>query len=150
MKKIRITKHFDFEAGHALFGYDGKCSNLHGHSYKLSVTVIGSPIMDENNPKHGMVIDFTDLKKIVNSEIVDVFDHTTIFSKNNPHSELADELSRLGHAVIKVDYQPTTEMMLIDFAKKVGARLPDSVALFSIRLQETASSYAEWFASDNL
>lgn len=105
--------------------------------------------MDENNPKYGMVIDFTDLKKIVNSEIVDVFDHTTIFSKNNPHSELADELSRLGHAVIKVDYQPTTEMMLIDFAKKVGARLPDSVSLFSIRLQETASSYAEWFASDN-
>ena len=64
MSKIRITKQFNFETGHALYGYDGKCKNVHGHSYKLSVTVIGSPIMDTSNVKYGMVIDFTDLKKI--------------------------------------------------------------------------------------
>ena len=44
MSTIRITKQFTFEAGHALYGYDGKCKNLHGHSYKLFVTVAGSPI----------------------------------------------------------------------------------------------------------
>jgi len=69
----RITKQFTFETGHALYGYDGKCRNIHGHSYKLSVTVIGKPISDSSNVKYGMVIDFGDLKKIVNKEIVDVF-----------------------------------------------------------------------------
>ena len=55
MSKIRITKQFSFETGHALFGYDGKCKNVHGHSYKLSVTVVGMPISDPNNVKFGMV-----------------------------------------------------------------------------------------------
>ena len=63
MSKIRITKQFSFETGHALYGYDGKCKNVHGHSYKLSVTVIGTPITDTTNVKYGMVIDFSDLKK---------------------------------------------------------------------------------------
>ena len=57
MSKIRITKQFSFETGHALFGYDGKCRNVHGHSYKLSVTVIGSPIEEEGAVKLGMVIE---------------------------------------------------------------------------------------------
>ena len=92
MSSIRITKQFTFEAGHALYGYDGKCKNLHGHSYKLFVTVIGSPISDPKNVKYGMVLDFGDLKKIVNEEIVDVFDHATVFNKNTPHLELANEL----------------------------------------------------------
>ena len=73
MSKIRITKQFSFETGHALYGYDGKCKNVHGHSYRLDVTVIGKPIEDNSNVKLGMVIDFGDLKKIVKSEIVDVF-----------------------------------------------------------------------------
>ena len=79
MHKIRITKQFTFETGHALYGYDGKCRNVHGHSYKLSVTVIGTPITDTSNVKLGMVIDFGDLKKIVKEEIVDPFDHATVF-----------------------------------------------------------------------
>ena len=86
MSKIRITKQFSFETGHALYGYDGKCKNVHGHSYKLSVTVIGTPILDHSNVKYGMVIDFSDLKKIVREEIVDQFDHATVFNKNTPHS----------------------------------------------------------------
>jgi 6-pyruvoyltetrahydropterin/6-carboxytetrahydropterin synthase len=149
MKKIRITKQFDFETGHALYGYDGKCRNVHGHSYKLSVTVIGTPIEDSTNVKFGMVIDFKDLKKIVQEEIVGVFDHATVFNKNTPHIELAEELSKRGHSVILVDYQPTSEMMLIDFTEKINAKIPSSIKLHSLRLQETASSYAEWFASDN-
>jgi len=148
MSNIRITKQFDFETGHALYGYDGKCKNVHGHSYKLSVTVIGKPISDTDNVKFGMVIDFGDLKKIVSSEIVDKFDHATVFNKNTPHVELASELGKRGHNVILVDYQPTSEMMLIDFAKKINSRLPKTVILHSLKLQETGTSHAEWFASD--
>jgi 6-pyruvoyltetrahydropterin/6-carboxytetrahydropterin synthase len=149
MSKIRITKQFSFETGHALYGYDGKCKNVHGHSYKLSVTVIGTPITDTTNVKYGMVIDFSDLKKIVREEIVDLFDHATVFNQNTPHVELAEELKSRGHHVILVNYQPTSENMVIDFAKKIIDRLPSSIHLHSLKLQETESSFAEWYASDN-
>lgn len=149
MGNIRITKQFTFETGHALFGYDGKCRNVHGHSYKLSVTVIGRPITDTSHVKLGMVIDFGDLKKIVKEEIVDEFDHATVFNKNTPHVELAKELSDRGHQVILADYQPTSENMVIDFAAKIKARLGKNIELHSLKLQETDTSFAEWFASDN-
>ena len=149
MSKIRITKQFSFETGHALYGYDGKCRNVHGHSYKLSVTVIGTPIDDNNHVKYGMVIDFGDLKKIVKEDIVDVFDHATVFNKNTPHVELTKELQDRDHNVLLVDYQPTSEMMVIDFAEKIKKRLPNNIQLHSLKLQETATSYAEWYAADN-
>jgi len=149
MGTIRITKQFNFETGHALYGYDGKCKNVHGHSYKLSVTVIGKPISDSTQVKYGMVIDFTDLKKIVKEEIVDVFDHEKVFNKNKTHIKLAKELQDRDQHVILVDYQPTSEMMVIDFAKKIKGRLPQNIQLFSVRLQETETSFAEWYASDN-
>lgn len=149
MDTIRITKQFSFETGHALYGYDGKCKNVHGHSYKLSVTVVGNPINDNSNVKYGMVIDFSDLKKIVKTEIVDVFDHATVFNRNTPHVELAKELQDRGHNVLLVDYQPTSEMMVIDFAAKIKKYLPTNIQLHSVKLQETDTSFAEWYASDN-
>ncbi|SHI97724.1 6-pyruvoyl trahydropterin synthase family protein [Aquimarina spongiae] len=149
MNKIRITKQFSFETAHALYGYDGKCRNLHGHSYKLSVTVMGTPIADTSHVKLGMVIDFGDLKKIVKEDIEDVFDHATVFNKNTPHVELARELEQRGHDVILVDYQPTTENMILDFAERIKKKLPNTIELHSLRLQETETSYAEWYASDN-
>jgi len=150
MSTIRITKQFSFETGHALYGYDGKCRNVHGHSYKLSVTVIGEPISDADHVKFGMVIDFGDLKKIVKSEIVDQFDHATVFNKNTPHLELAKELKDRGHHVILVEYQPTSENMVIDFAEKIRKHLPKHINLHSLKLQETETSFAEWYASDNV
>ena len=147
---IRITKQFSFETGHALYGYDGKCKNVHGHSYKLSVTVIGTPITDRSNVKFGMVIDFTDLKKIVKEEIVDKFDNATVFNGTTPYVELANELMSRGQHVILVDYQPTSENMVVDFSQRIISRLPDGIILFSLKLQETESSFAEWFASDNM
>ena len=149
MSKIRITEQFSFETGHALYGYDGKCKNVHGHSYRLYVTVIGTPISDSTHVKFGMVIDFSDLKKIVKEDIVDVFDHATVFNKNTPHVELAKELEDRGHNVLLVNYQPTSEMMVIDFAEKIKKRLPENIELYALKLQETATSFAEWFASDN-
>lgn len=149
MSLIRITKQFTFETAHALYGYDGKCKNIHGHSYKLSVTVIGTPISDVNHVKYGMVMDFGDLKKIVKEEVVDLFDHATVFNKNSPHIALAEELIRNNHHVILAEYQPTTENMVVDFAEKISKRLPENVKLHSLKLQETETSYTEWFASDN-
>ncbi len=146
---IRVTKQFTFETGHALYGYDGKCRNIHGHSYKLSVTVIGQPISDSNHTKYGMVIDFGDLKKIVKEEVVDPFDHATVFDKNTPHVDLARILEAQGHKVILANYQPTCENMVNDFAGRIIKRLPEGVTLYSLKLRETETAFAEWYASDN-
>tara|TARA_R110002073_G_scaffold279026_1_gene442958 strand:- start:217688 stop:218143 length:456 start_codon:yes stop_codon:yes gene_type:complete len=148
MSTIRITKHFDFETAHALHGYDGKCKNIHGHSYQLYVTIIGKPIQDSNHVKNGMVLDFGDLKSIVKTEVVDVFDHATVLNENSPHKELADKIRPHSPKVILVAYQPTSENMLIDFAKRIGCQLPIEVKLHSLKLYETQNSFAEWFASD--
>ena len=149
MPKIRITKKFRFEAAHALYGYDGKCKNIHGHNYNLFVTVIGVPVSDNSNVKCGMVMDFGDLKKIVNSEIIEKFDHSVIFNNNSPHKELAKNLANDGHKVVMANYQPTIEEMVIDFANKISSKLPDYVSLTSLKLEETETSYSQWFASDN-
>ena len=146
---IRISKEFKFETGHALFGYDGLCKNVHGHSYKLTVSLIGTPISDPNNVKFGMVMDFSELKTIVNRCIVDPFDHATVLNVNSPHKELANAMESRGHKIVRVSYQPTSEMMIIDFANIIMSELPSHIQLHSLKLQETDSSYAERFASDN-
>ena len=147
-KKIRVTKQFKFETGHALYGYDGLCKNVHGHSYKLDVTVIGMPITDSKHVKNGMVIDFGDLKAIVNQEIVNPFDHATVLNVSTPHKEIADEMENRGHKIIRVNYQPTSEMMVLDFAEKLKSKLPQHLELYSLKLRETATAFAEWYAKD--
>ena len=146
---IRITKIFTFETAHILYGYDGKCKNMHGHSYKLFVTLKGKPIDDLNDVKNGMVLDFGDLKKIVNEEIVDLWDHSVMLNARSPHKELGIDLEKKGHKVIYCDYQPTCENMLYDIAEKIKTRLPHHVELAYLKLHETENSYGEWLAEEN-
>ena len=148
MSEIRITKEFRFEAAHALLGYDGPCSSIHGHSYELSVTVTGTPLADPGSPKIGMVMDFGDLKKIIRENIIDSFDHSLVLNKDYP-ADGAEKMDQLFCGVIWVDYQPTSENLLIDFAKRIRDVLPDGISLYSLKLRETANSYAEWYAGDN-
>lgn len=147
-QKVRVTKQFDFEMAHALWGYDGLCKNIHGHSYKLFVTVVGEPIDDQKAIKEGMVIDFGDLKRIVKPMIVDKFDHSVVLNKNAP-TEGLDKLTPMFDRIYLLEYQPTCENMVIDFAMQIKEKLPDTIELFSVRLYETATSFAEWFAMDN-
>lgn len=133
---------------HALFGYDGPCKNIHGHSYRLEVTLLGEPRKNDADPKNGMVIDFTDLKKIVKSNIVDVFDHALVLNGNSPHRTLPG-LDTHFEKVIFVDYQPTCENLLNDFMHRIKPLLPPYVELKVVKLHETASSFAEWRAEDN-
>ena len=145
---IRITKEFSFEMAHALWNYDGPCKNVHGHSYRLYVTLSGSPLNDIMNPKNGMVIDFADIGNIVKKNIINVFDHAVTVSGNYDNKKLNDFKTLLGNVII-VDYQPTCENLVADFASRILKHLPDKVLLHSIKLYETATSFAEWHASDN-
>ncbi len=147
MTTIRVTKKFNWEMSHALYNYNGLCRNLHGHSYKMYATVIGSVNRDEKNPKWGMVIDFSDFKKIVQNEIVDVFDHSVVLCNKEDTSSI-DNIKSLFDRIHIVDFQPTCENMVTDFAQKIKNILPEGVELYSLRLYETATSYAEWFAGD--
>jgi 6-pyruvoyltetrahydropterin/6-carboxytetrahydropterin synthase len=145
---IRVTREFTFEMAHVLYNYDGPCRNVHGHSYRLFVTVAGIPVKDISNPKNGMVIDFTDLKNIVIGEIVNVFDHAVVVSSDFDR-EKTEMMSRTFGNTVIVDYQPTCENLVADFASKIRKHLPAGIVLHSLKLYETAKSYAEWFAEEN-
>lgn len=149
MTVIRLTKEYSFEAAHALDGYDGPCREIHGHSYRLFVTVKGTPAEDEADPKCGMMMDFGVLKRIVNEEIVSRFDHALVLRGSASGAELRRVLVERFGNILTVDYQSTCENMLADFARRIAARLPEGVALHSLKLHETATSFAEWFAGDN-
>ncbi len=149
MAKIRLTKEFSFEAAHALEGYDGACRHIHGHSYRLFVTVVGEPNGDVASPKYGMVLDFGELKRIVNEQIVDRLDHALVLARNVSTEGVVESLRGVYDNILLCDYQPTCENMLIEFADRISRELPCGVELHSLKLHETAKSYAEWFAIDN-
>ena len=122
---------------------------MHGHSYKLFVTVKGNPIKDLDHHKNGMVVDFGDIKKIVKEEIVDIWDHAVLVNGDSPHKLLGESLESQGHKVIFCEYQPTCENMLYDIASKIKSKLPSYVQLAYLKLHETENSYGEWLAEEN-
>lgn len=145
---LRVTKIFDFETAHALWGYDGKCANIHGHSYKLTVSISGALIQDNQAVKNGMIIDFSDLKKIVKSTVIDHFDHALLVNGDTPHAKYAEVEG--GFSKIHLcSYQPTCENMLVEMVTLLQGALPSGIHLKYAKLQETETSFAEWYESDN-
>ena len=122
---------------HALKDYDGKCSNIHGHNFKLMVTVQGVPINDPRSAKNGMVIDYVDLKQIVNERIIKQYDHALVVPDGSPFASIE------GTRIIVVPFQPTSENLLVHFASLLEGGLPKGVSLQSLRIYETDTSYAE-------
>ncbi|MDR2894199.1 MAG: 6-carboxytetrahydropterin synthase [Alistipes sp.] len=140
---IQVTKEFSFEMAHALEGHDGACSRIHGHSYRLWVTVTGEPSVDAFSPKQGMVVDFGDLKRIVGEAIVSRFDHAFVVRRTPANSALVDAMAAHYEGVRVVEWQPTSENLVAHFAELLRPALPAGVKLRSLKLSETASSYAE-------
>ncbi|NLJ81960.1 MAG: 6-carboxytetrahydropterin synthase [Bacteroidales bacterium] len=148
MAKIRVTKIFHFEMAHALIDYKGLCKNIHGHSYQLEVCVSGNINQHTNPAQKGMVMDFSDLKNIVEKHIIKRYDHALILNKKTD-PELLKLLKTNYKNIIVVDYQPTSEQLLVEFAKELKLHLPAYVKLHHIQLSETQSSFATWYAEDN-
>ena len=133
---------------HALYGYDGPCKNIHGHTYHLSVTLMGTPIHDTADVKLGMVVDFGDLKEIVKQQILNTYDHALVLNDQAPYLK-SEVISNEFEKVILVPYQPTCENLLLSFVAKLKPLFALNHQLISIRLEETPTSFAEWNASDN-
>lgn len=147
---LRLTKEFTFEMAHALPAYEGKCHNIHGHSYKLFVTVEGMPLRQQGASTDGMVLDFGRLKQLVNEAVVEPFDHALLLPRLNGQKEqtqtmLPQESDLGGYAakLLYIDFQPTTENLLLYFADLLADKMPQGARLYSLKLYETATSCAE-------
>jgi|TARA_X000000368_G_scaffold227579_1_gene179671 6-pyruvoyltetrahydropterin/6-carboxytetrahydropterin synthase len=143
---IRITKEFKFEMAHALHGYDGLCKNIHGHSYKLWVTIKGEVLNERTHKKDGMVMDFDILKELVKPTIINKYDHSLVLNANSPHAEI--DFSAF-EKVFFLPYQPTSENLVSDFALQIKNNLPEGIELYKLVLSETATSFAEWHSEDH-
>jgi 6-pyruvoyltetrahydropterin/6-carboxytetrahydropterin synthase len=128
---MQVTKIFTFAAGHRLLGYQGLCSNIHGHNYKLEVTV-----QDEIDTM-GMVVDFKELKQRVNIALAK-YDHALILKKDDP---LVETMKKADMRVVVMEKNPTAENMLSDLIKSLPADC--ELNIVKLRLWETDTSFAE-------
>lgn len=140
-RTVCVTKRFSFEMAHALRCHDGQCANIHGHSYVLDITLSGTPMVAPAEPKDGMVIDFADLKRMV-KPIVERYDHA-LFLHEEERGAVKEGEPMFGR-VLFTPWQPTCENILLAIVEELLPKLPGEVRLRSARLQETATSWAEW------
>ncbi|OCL28089.1 6-carboxytetrahydropterin synthase QueD [Orenia metallireducens] len=146
---ITVTKEFSWDMSHMLAEHEGLCKNLHGHTYRMEVTVAkkeGS--LEDEGSKAGMVIDFKDLKEIVKEEIISPLDHSFMYwthSSDEIEHQLAQILQQADRKVFAVDFRPTAEMMAIYFFQSLEDKFNEiDIDLVSIKVWETPTSYAEF------
>jgi 6-pyruvoyltetrahydropterin/6-carboxytetrahydropterin synthase len=150
---LTATKVFQFDCAHMLSGHLGLCKNLHGHTYKLEVSVALIPIKStledtiEIGAEEGMVMDFSNLKTIVKECIVDEFDHAFVYftqTKDLCENEIARVLQSHGKKIVRVSYRPTAENMARDFFCTLESMLVGyGVKVTSVKVWETPTSVAE-------
>jgi len=133
LNMFRVTRQIDFCYGHRLLNYDGKCKYLHGHNGRAVIT-IESPDLDER----GMVLDFSDIKKVVSTWIDDTLDHRMILNKNDP---AVASLQELGEPLHLIDDNPTAETiarLIYEFTATHGFPVAE------VQLWETPNCFATY------
>lgn len=138
---LQLTKIFHFEMAHAIYGYKGACKNIHGHSYKLYVTVGTGKKVQGYIPSPGFVVDFKEIKKVVASVVIDVFDHKLVLSRE--YLAKFPEFNSQEN-IFMMEAEPTAENMLIYMRSILSKKLDPSIKLIELRLYETKNSYAKW------
>ncbi|OZN25482.1 6-carboxytetrahydropterin synthase QueD [Actinobacillus seminis] len=136
---FKVSKEFSFDMAHILDGHDGKCQNLHGHTYKLQVEVSGDLVPD--GAKKGMVVDFTDVKTVVKEAILDPMDHAFIYDTTSEREcKIAALLNELNSKTFGIPVRTTAEEM----ARFMFNRLKGKLSISAIRLWETPTSFCEY------
>lgn len=133
---ISLTKGIEFEAAHRLSNYQGSCSEIRGHTYKLAATVGG--MID---PDTDMILDFKTLKSILQLSVLDPLDHALIL-KENPENRRV--FSAYTGKITWMQSEPTSERMIEWMAKKITALLPSTMELIELHLHETSGSFTTW------
>jgi 6-pyruvoyltetrahydropterin/6-carboxytetrahydropterin synthase len=130
---------------HAIHGYQGACKNIHGHSYELHVTLGTSTVQKKYIPSPGFIIDFKQIKNLVNIAIIEKFDHSMILSEayllDHPTNNINDNL-------IIWEVEPSAENILLYMQEVLNSKLPNDIKVLQIKLYETKDSFAEWIADD--
>lgn len=136
---ITVTKTVKFDAAHVLTNHDGLCKNLHGHTYRVDISVA----QDEAD-ESGMVIDFKDLKRIATSVICDVFDHAFIYNRESEgEREIAAVVGKYAMRTVELPFRSTAENLARHFYSMLKERVP---GLSAVKVWETADSCAEFTA----
>ncbi len=133
---ISITKEYTFETAHRISNHPAACQHIHGHSYRLRVTVSAKELQEND-----MVIDFKELKQIVNEKVIKTFDHALVLKRNEENSKLAQEIKS---NIFWMEYEPTVERMLDYIRIQIQNALQKPVFLKRLKLFETASAFGEW------
>lgn len=141
---LKLTKIFHFEMAHAIHNYSGACKDIHGHSYELHVTVSPVKFKDGYFPAPGFIIDFKELKKLVNAEVIEKLDHSLLLSAD--YISEYPTLSSSKNLVI-FEAEPTAENLLLKIKQMLNKSMSAKTKLVSLKLFETKDSYAEWIAS---
>lgn len=140
---MKVTKEVTFDSAHMLSNYEGKCANLHGHTYKLQVSV-EAPLQSKGN-EECMVVDFNNLKNALNT-VTRVFDHAIIFSASEYRGEAENALLGWAEAygmkyIILPDAKSTSEYIASYIKDQIESVYP--AKRISVRVWETPTSFAE-------
>ena len=134
---ITVTKTVKFDAAHVLTNHQGLCKNLHGHTYRVDVSVT-QPEGDTRD----MVIDFKDLKLIANEVVCDRFDHAFVYNTQSAgECEIAAVVEKNGMRTVAIPFRSTAENLAKMFYGELKVRIP---GLSSVKVWETADSCAEY------
>ena len=146
---MQITTRLEFDAGHRIPNHKSQCRNLHGHRYAIEITLSGDIIHASNASEEGMVMDFSDVKKIARESVVDVWDHAFLVFKGD--QVILDFLNSLpSHKTVIFPSVPTAENMAAEAFKILKSQYKDSygnhLTLERVRLYETPNSWADALA----
>jgi|TARA_B110000908_G_scaffold29399_1_gene34718 6-pyruvoyltetrahydropterin/6-carboxytetrahydropterin synthase len=143
---MEITTRLEFDSGHRIPNHKSQCRNLHGHRYVIEITLGGDIIQNEQASEDGMVMDFSDVKRIARESVVDVWDHAFIVYKND--QVVLDFLNTLpDHKTVVFETVPTAENMAAEAFRILKNRYQDTygnqLTLSRVRLYETPNSWAD-------
>ncbi|BCM24970.1 6-carboxytetrahydropterin synthase QueD [Methyloradius palustris] len=143
---MQITTRLEFDAGHRIPSHKSQCRNLHGHRYAIEITLSGDIIKNESASEDGMVMDFSDVKAIARSVVVDVWDHAFLVYQGD--QEVLSFLNSLpNHKTVVMSTVPTAENMAAEAFKLLSNAYQDTygnhLKLERVRLYETPNSWAD-------
>jgi 6-pyruvoyltetrahydropterin/6-carboxytetrahydropterin synthase len=143
---MEITRRLEFDAGHRIPNHNSQCRHLHGHRYAIEITLSGDIITAEGVSEQGMVMDYSEVKRIAKEILVDAWDHAFLVWRND--TAVLDFLNGLpGHKTVVLDAPPTAENLAMLAFRLLDTAYRDTygnhLQLARVRLFETPNNWAD-------
>ena len=143
---MQITRRLEFDAGHRIPNHSSQCRHLHGHRYAIEITLSGDIITTEGVSEQGMVMDFSDVKRIAKEQVVDAWDHAFLVYRGD--RMVLDFLNGVpGHKTVVLDAIPTAENLALIAFNSLNSASRDTygnqLRLERVRIYETPNNWAD-------